>query len=282
VELPLPSSLSPSRISSFKDCGLAFRYATIDRLPEPPTTPATLGSIVHRSLEHLFARPGPERTPAAAAADLATAWSEAEQDPELTDLALDDDELATMRARSEELVERYFQLEDPRPVRAVGLELKVEAQLGGARVRGIIDRLELDDDGALVVTDYKTGRPPSLIGERQRMLGVHVYSELVEQTFGVRPARVQLLYLAGPVAISAEPTDQSSRGMQRRVDAIWTAIERACERGEFRPRPGRLCDWCSFQAYCPAFEGDPEEAWRRSAANPSNVELTRPALARVG
>jgi hypothetical protein len=34
------------------------------------------------------------------------------------------------------------------------------------------------------------------------------------------------------------------------------AIERACEREDFRPNPGRLCDWCGFKAYCPSFGGD--------------------------
>jgi putative RecB family exonuclease len=55
----------------------------------------------------------------------------------------------------------------------------------------------------------------------------------------------------------AEPSDQSIRGLQQRTAAIWTAVEKACEREDFRPHPSRLCDWCSFQAYCPAFGGDP-------------------------
>ncbi len=268
VELPLPSSLSPSRISSFKSCGLAFRFATIDKLPEPPTAAATTGTLVHRALEHLLGRPGPERTPVAGRADLDRAWAELRHHPDVVDLGLSDDELGAMRDRGVALVERYFELEDPRPVRAVGRELKLEAMIGGARVRGIIDRLELDADGGLVVTDYKTGRAPSAIGEQQRMLGVHVYSEMVQQTFGVRPVLVQLLYLSAPVGISIPPSDQSARGIERRVGAIWTAIERACSRGEFRPRAGPLCDWCSYAAYCPAKGGDLDAAWALSAANP--------------
>ena len=37
---------------------------------------------------------------------------------------------------------------------------------------------------------------------------------------------------------------------------MWQAIATACEREDFRPRPGPLCAWCSFQAYCPAQGGD--------------------------
>jgi putative RecB family exonuclease len=40
VALAVPTSLSPSKVSSFRDCALAFRFSAIDRLYEPPTLPA--------------------------------------------------------------------------------------------------------------------------------------------------------------------------------------------------------------------------------------------------
>jgi hypothetical protein len=73
---------------------------------------------------------------------------------------------------------------------------------------------------------------------------------------------VQLLYLSEPLIITATPTEQSTRGLERKVKAVWAAVERACERDDFRPKPSRLCDWCAFKAYCPAFGGDPEEGRR--------------------
>ena len=58
-----------------------------------------------------------------------------------------------------------------------------------------------------------------------------------------------------------QPPDASGvpalRGFQQRAGAVWTAIERACERDDFRPKPSRLCDFCSFRDYCPAWGGDP-------------------------
>jgi putative RecB family exonuclease len=163
-------------------------------------------------------------------------------------------------ADAEKLVGRYFELEDPTTVHPIGIELKLEAELGGLRLRGIIDRLELDHDGRLVVTDYKTGRAPSERFEQGRLGGVHFYSFLCEELFGQRPARIQLLYLADPVAIVSEPSEQSTRALRTKVTAIWNAVERACERENFGPRPGKLCDWCAFKAYCPAFGGDPSQA----------------------
>ena len=78
---------------------------------------------------------------------------------------------------------------------------------------------------------------------------------------------MQLLYLSEPVMITTIPTEQSVRGLERKVRAVWTAIERACEHDNFKPKPSRLCDWCDYQALCPAFGGDPAdvEAFRIDA-----------------
>ena len=226
MAFPLPSTLSPSKVSTFKDCALAFRFSAIDKLPEPSSVPAVKGTLVHRALELLFATPPPARTRDAAAEHLATAFVELQADPEFVSLDLD--------------------------------SAAAEAFLADAT---IIDRLELDADGELVVTDYKTGRVPSQQQELSRLGGVQFYAWLCEQVFGKRPARVQLMYLGpNPQVIIATPTDQSIRGLERKVAAIWNAVERACEREDFRPRQSHLCNWCSFQEYCPAFGGDPSLA----------------------
>ena len=260
MPLPLPTSLTPSKVAAFKDCALAFRFAVIDGLPEPPSAPAVKGTLVHRALQLLLEEPAEARTPEAAGACLARARVELATDPEFAGLGLDAEAEAAFAAEAAVLVSRYFQLEDPRQIDPVGLELKLEVQVGSLTLRGIIDRLERDEHGGLVVTDYKTGSVPPVFAEQQRLGGVHFYAHLCEQVYGERPSRIQLLYLSEPVAIMAYPSEQSIRGLQQRTTAIWRAVERACEREDFRPRTSRLCEWCAFQAYCPAFGGDPARA----------------------
>jgi putative RecB family exonuclease len=268
MAFPVPRSLSPSKVSSFTDCALAFRFSVIDRLPEPPSAAATRGTLVHAALERLHLLPPAERTVDAALACLADARVELRDDPEYVGLELRGDDEVAFHAGAAELVRNYFRLEDPRSVRAIGLELMLTAEVDGLPLRGIIDRLELDDDGGLVVTDYKTGAAPSTQYERKRLSGVHIYSLLCEELLGRRPARVQLLFLRDPLAIITEPSDRSTRGTRRTLGAVWKAVERACHREDFRPQPSRLCEWCSFRAYCPAFGGDPDAA-RVPAERPS-------------
>ncbi|MFN2607534.1 MAG: RecB family exonuclease [Acidimicrobiales bacterium] len=260
MPLPLPVSLTPSKVASFKDCALAFRFSAIDRLPEPPSPWATKGTLVHRALELLFCSPPAERTLLTALACLSQARAEMASDPEYVGLALDAEAETRFAEEAEALVRRYFELEDPTAVHPIGLELRLEVTVGSLVLRGVIDRLDLDADGGLVVTDYKTGKTPGVMAEQSRLGGVHFYAFLCQQVLGRRPVRVQLLYLAEPVAIVAEPSDQSIRGLEVRAQAIWRAVERACERDDFRPHPSRLCDWCAFREFCPAFGGDPARA----------------------
>jgi putative RecB family exonuclease len=257
MALPLPATLSPSKVSSFKDCALAFRLSAIDRLPEPPSSPATKGTLVHRALELLFCAPPDRRSMSDALGCLDRAREEMRSDPEFVGLALDAAAETEFAADAEALLRNYFRLEDPAAVRPIGLEVMMEANVGTLRLRGVIDRLELDADGGLVVTDYKTGAVPGVAYEQGRLGGVHFYAFLCEQLLGRRPSKVQLLYLSAPVVIVTQPSDQSIRALRQRALAIWAAVERACEHEDFRPRPSRLCDWCSFQSYCPAFGGQP-------------------------
>lgn len=280
MSLPLPSSLSPSKVSAFRDCALAFRFSAIDRLEEPPSPATTKGTLVHRALELLFWKHDPgSRSLATARAELDVAWQELHDSGELTALGLDEEETQSFRADAAALVDGYFRLEDPNQVTALGVEVTFEADVGGLLLRGIIDRLDIDDDGELVVVDYKTGRVPSVNQENGRLGGVQFYALLCEQVLGRRPAKVRLMYLREPLCIESNPSEQTVRGVQRRTEAVWTAIERACEAEDFRPHRSALCGWCSFKALCPAFGGDPALAasWPLSADG-----LEPPALSAAG
>jgi putative RecB family exonuclease len=254
---PAPASLSPSRVEAFTSCPLAFRFANIDKLPEPPRVHSTKGSLVHRALELLFTRAPADRDAAAAFAALDESIAEYRTDPEFVDLHLDDEAATAFFADARTLVERYLGMEDPSKVRDIGLELRLEAPAGSLMLRGIIDRLELDADGELVVTDYKTGRAPGVNREQQRMSGVHFYSFLCEQVLGRRPSRIRLMYLSSGDVIEAVPSAQSVRFITTRTKAVWQAVERAIATDDFRPRTGPLCSFCAFQRWCPSYGGDP-------------------------
>ncbi len=261
MALPMPRSLSPSSMSTFTSCPLAFRFSYIEKLPEPPSAPASKGTLVHLALQHLMWRPAGERTLDAALGDLARAREELAADAEFSQLELSAEEWDQFHADAEVLLRRYFDMEDPREITVLGVELRVSAETAdGVTIRGIIDRLELDADGELVITDYKTGREPGLGWEQQSMAGIHIYSLLCEKMFGRRPKRIQLLYLGKPERIMIQPSDQSAKGVEVKSGAVMKAVRTACTRADFRPRASALCAYCSFQEFCPEYGGDPAQA----------------------
>jgi putative RecB family exonuclease len=56
--------------------------------------------------------------------------------------------------------------------------------------------------------------------------------------------------------LSYAPDEQDLRSTERQLDALWAAISRAHETGDWRPSKSRLCDWCSFKDFCPEFGGE--------------------------
>src|SRR4051794_20202996 len=120
-----PTGLSPSSFSAFKDCPLAFRFSYLDRLPQPPSAPASKGTLVHRALELLMLRENGDRTVANALTDLGQARTELALHPDFADLELTEDEWEGFYAEAAELVHKYFELEDPTRIRPIGLELRL-------------------------------------------------------------------------------------------------------------------------------------------------------------
>ena len=258
-EVPRRRSLSPSRAGDFLTCPLLYRFRVIDRLPEPPSPVAVRGTLVHAVLEHLFDQPAPGRTPQQAHSLLAPEWERlAADEPELASLFGSDEELMAWLAGAGEMLDRYFTLEDPRRIEPAHRELCVEADLAsGLRLRGYIDRLDVAPGGEIRIVDYKTGTAPPEEFEARALFQMRFYALAIWRSQGQVPAMLQLMYLGNGEIIRYWPDEADLLATERKVEALWQAIERAYVQRDWRPRPGRICEWCAHQAICPAFGGTP-------------------------
>lgn len=254
-------SLSPSRAADFKTCPLRYRFRCIDRLPESPSLAATKGTMVHAVLESLFDLPSAQRTLAAARDLLPAAWERVrDEDPGVGALFgedLDGAQFADWMESARDLIGNYFDLEDPTRLEPAGREQFVEVVVGEVRLRGYIDRIDVSPAGDLRVVDYKTGASPREAFEAKALFQMKFYALVLWRTRGVVPRQLRLMYLADSDTLTYEPSGEELARFEQTVLAIWAAIRRAVLTGDFRPNPGRLCDWCDFKAYCPAFEGTP-------------------------
>ncbi|MFF5965810.1 RecB family exonuclease [Streptomyces collinus] len=257
-----PASLSPSRASDFMQCPLLYRFRVIDRLPEKPSEAATRGTLVHAVLERLFDAPAAERTPPRAKSLIPGQWDRLrETRPEVVELFADDpqgERLARWLGEAEQLVERWFTLEDPSRLEPAERELFVEAELeSGLRLRGIIDRVDVAPTGEVRIVDYKTGKAPRPEYSEGALFQMKFYALVVWRLKNVVPRRLQLVYLGSGQVLTYDPVLADLERIERKLLALWEAIRLATETGDWRPRPTKLCGWCDHQAHCPEFGGTP-------------------------
>jgi putative RecB family exonuclease len=256
---PPGPALSPSRAADFMTCPLLYRFRVIDRLPEPPTEATARGTLVHAALERLFDLPAAERTPQAARALLAPEWDRlAAEEPDLAALFPDEAERASWLQAAIAIIDAYFTLEDPRRLEPAAREAYVETTLGsGLRLRGYIDRLDVAQTGEIRIVDYKTGLAPVPDYEARALFQMKFYALALWRTRGEIPRLLQLIYLGNGEIVRYAPDEADLLATERKINALWLAIDRARMSGDWRPRPSRLCAWCSYQALCPAFGGTP-------------------------
>lgn len=268
-------ALSPSRASDFMGCPLQYRFRMIDRLPEPPSPDAMRGTVVHKVLEDLFDLPAADRTPERAAGMVEPAWETLiEQDPAIMEMFEADGgpEVTSWLATCRTVLDRYFTLEDPRRLEPAERELYVEALLDSRLLlRGFVDRIDVAPDGALRVVDYKTGSSPGEMFEGKALFQMKFYALVIWRSRGVVPAMLQLVYLGNGEILRYVPDERDLLATERKVQAVWEAIRRAQESGDWRPNRSRLCAWCAHQALCPAFGGTPPPLPQPDAALQSPV-----------
>ena len=271
VDRTARGALSPSRAADFLSCPLLFRYRTIDRLPEGSSPDAVRGTLVHQVLEDIFDLPAAERTPAAAHSMLEPVWTALQaRSRSAREVAVTLDEPSWL-ATAHDVIDRWFVLEDPTRLEPLEREAYVEVTLeNGLQLRGIIDRLDRAPDGALRVVDYKTASAVAEGYESKALFQLRVYALILWRTRGVVPRMLQLVYLgATSEMVRYEPDEADLLATERKVEAIWEAIEEAQRTGVFEPHRGRQCDWCAFKAHCPVFGGTvlpmpkPPSGWAR-------------------
>jgi superfamily I DNA/RNA helicase/RecB family exonuclease len=141
------------------------------------------------------------------------------------------------------------------------VDVRPERRPGGPwlRLRGRVDRLEVDSEGRPVVIDIKTGKqPPSRATARknpqlavyQLAVSLGAFGELAVST---EPGGARLLYVAkqsrsGPTELTQEPLDKEA--LRDWLDVVRDAAE-ACIGPTYRAAENTGCDRCPARTSCP-------------------------------
>jgi putative RecB family exonuclease len=166
--------------------------------------------------------------------------------------------LAAFLAGASALLDGYFAVEDPRRLEPAERESLISTLIDDELlIRGYIDRLDVSPAGDLRVVDYKTGGAPREAFEGRALFQLKFYALVLWRTRGVVPRVLRLVYLKDAEVCDYSPDAEELERFERTLVALSQAIERAKRDQDFRPKPSRLCGWCSHQALCPEFGGTP-------------------------
>jgi RecB family exonuclease len=259
-------NLSYSKLKIYRQCPLRYRFTYVDRLPRRPRKLFRAARRIHHALMtwFVYAKEGrPSLEEALRAYD--RAWGpEVERDPD------------TLRDYQEgrEIVNAFHEFNKDLPCAPAYLEHKFELPVGAHVVSGVIDRVELTEQGFEVI-DYKLDRELRTSREVADDLQLAIYDLALSEVHGVAPDALSLYFVRHNAKVTAEGRGRADAA---RLKAwIQECGDSISQDRDWSPRPGEHCSGCDFRAYCPAVNDKPLPlpATRRTLPMGVETEETR-------
>ncbi len=254
--------LSYSKLNTYRQCALRYRFTYLDRLPRRPRRLFRAGRRIHQTLMRwlTYAGAGPPRWPEVEAA-YESAWRSSGEAPS-TDSR---DYLEGL-----EILREFHEANLDRPCRPVLLEHKFVVPLGAHALVGALDRVDATPTGYEVL-DYKLDRELRTQQEVDEDLQLGLYQLALEEGKGIRPESLSLYFLRHNVQRTTVRTPEQTRELARWVVAAGNDI--TADRN-WEPCVGDHCGGCDFRAICPAHTGRPlPAAPARPAVRSSQLSL---------
>jgi DNA helicase II / ATP-dependent DNA helicase PcrA len=232
-----PELLSYSHLHTYQLCPYRFYLQYILRLPGRPSRAADIGVRVHAAIEK-GAGTLAEMVALAGAPVPAEEW---EEETEAEEPGLD------------EALHHYWESEF-RTTPPLASEQEFHLRIGGAVIRGFIDRIHRRPDGTVEVVDFKTYNRLLTEAEVRSGLQLPLYIAAARSALGYGDVRQGALFFLKHgevvrVRYSEEELDQRLREVEALVSAIGA--------GDWAPTPGQVCQWCPYREMCPVATQSP-------------------------
>ncbi len=247
---------SHSRLSSFEQCPLKYKFKYIDKAPPDyeSSIEAFLGKKAHETLEWLYGLPHKKNIEL----DSVIAYFIERWNADFNDQI----KIVKEEMRSDHYLNKgmrflinYFTKNYPFEDNTIATEKKIFVRLdqsGKYQLLGFIDRLvHHTNSNIFEIHDYKTGSLKSqheLDSDRQLAL----YSIGIRELF----PKVSDVHLVWHFLDHGEKKTSTRTLMQLQTlkNEIKRLIQTIESTSEFPPRPSALCNWCEFRSRCPTMQ----------------------------
>ena len=257
--------ISPSRLSLWAKCPVAFRLRYLDGITSPTTPSLFVGKLCHAGLEVFYRHRqlGVTLTAEDVYARLGTIWEEAidQEGPPFENTA----EADKAKGVTENLVRAYLgqiPTDEPRPL---AVEAAIEMPLVdpttgedmGIPLLGIIDVVFDGADGPVIV-DFKTAANAAEPSEVTHEVQLTSYAYLLRRSLGRTESEVQIRSLVKtrqPRIVVHRYASRTQAHLGRLFALIREYLD-ALEGGCFGYRPGWSCSMCGFRGtHCARWRG---------------------------
>ena len=266
-------NLSPSRASQFKTCPQQFKYANVDKLKEPTNEVQAKGTTVHQALEDLFDLPQDERSIEKLHNLFRDAWTKVRGTDEHHNLFSSVEEERDWGIDGLKLLNNYMTIEDPTTFNPLERERWVRGSIEDLNLRGILDRMDRNRNGELIIVDYKSGKAPMAKYKEPRFFALKLYALLIKEELGEMPAELKLIYLKNSTIHTLKINEEDLNTARREILEIWTNIKKAYKENKFPAVKNNLCDWCYYKPICPEFNENPPSTEELRNINEAILEL---------
>ncbi len=249
------SNFSHSRIETFKQCKLRYKFRYIDKVlpPQEESVETFMGKLVHKALEKLYKDLKFEKP---VTLEELIEWYNNEWKRKWNDnIVIVNKEYGEENYRKigERCIKDYYRRYEPfNQSRTLGLEMKVKIPLdseGKYVLTGYIDRLSYAGNGVYEIHDYKTGNSLPVKEYLQKDKQLALYAIAVKHNYQ-DAKRVKLVwhFLANDKEYMIEKSDEELEALKKETIRM---IEEILSEKDFKPSKSALCEWCEFRSVCP-------------------------------
>lgn len=248
---------SHSKIETFEQCKLKFKYRYIDKIiPEVAKgIEAHLGDIVHKTLEWLYTQVMEKRIPSIN--DVVSFYSEKWEENYSSDMPIVNKSLTAKDYfnRGVEFLVNYYMKYHPFQDNTIATEKRIEINLdekGEKKLIGFIDRLSHNvKDNEVEIHDYKTSNSMMARERVENSRQLSIYSLAIKEMFG-KDKKICMTwhFLAHDMKVCIRRTNEELENFRKEIMEIIKNIEQT---ESFPPTKSQLCYWCEYMDICPVW-----------------------------
>ena len=233
--------VSPSGAESFVECGVKW-FLQNNGGSDGDSTAQVLGSAIHAFAAKMVQEPGTSKEDLIA--NLESSWKLIDSDSGWVS--------ASHLESAVTMLEKFVAYHSKTTRTVVDAEMRFDISLGRARIKGSVDRLEVEADGRLFIIDFKTGSSAISVKDAKENLQLASYQVGIAEggfTQGTVSAGAELVYLGTD---AAGATIRSQHTVD--VEATKTKLNEIADgmgAATFFATINKRCKGCPVRKSCP-------------------------------